>query len=62
MAKGLKELGSKEVCAFETRLRRQHAWRRIGEADFDYLQGQVNNIKARLENRDEIDDELTGGS
>lgn len=60
MAKGLKELGVKEVGLFETRLRRQHALRRIGEDDYRYLQDKVNQIKSRLEAMDEIDDEAGG--
>lgn len=61
MAKGLKDLGVKEIEAFETRLRRQHALKRILPRDYLYLQGLVDNINARLEKLDEIDDEFVGG-
>lgn len=60
MAKGLKELGVREVGLFETRLRRQHALRRIEESDYLYLQEKVNEIKSRLQVMDEIDDEAGG--
>lgn len=61
MAKSIKELGVKELEAFQTRLRRQHAMKRIREADYRFMETKLGELFSRIENLDEIDDDFVGG-
>jgi hypothetical protein len=52
----LKDAGLQEVQQLRRRVRRQHAMDRIGQADFDFLDGHLNEVEARIVSMQEFNE------
>ncbi len=56
MARTLKSRGLEELRAFEARVKRQHAMKRISKPDAEYILNRVAEIETRITNMSETNE------
>lgn len=52
----LKSVGLQEIARLRSRARRQLAFRRIGKADYDYIDQRLDEVEARIISMSEINE------
>lgn len=56
MTRPMKDLGMSELHQLQRRLRRQYAAKRIGQADFKFINERLDEIEARVVSMRELDE------